>query len=349
MTGALSHPIMRQKSEVKTVSFSNKYTENVFLMPRIEPQYLNRANKTELKVLYYLFAHAAAFSVEDTCQALKESHEAVTAALAYWRCAGVISGEEDREPAVPETNTRATSVNETPAQPTAEANSPVPAKPTPEARPGAPDAYTLGEIASAREKDAEFGSLVSYLEKLTGRMYNAAEQGIVLYLYDTLGIRPEVIMGVAQYCVSKGKASIRYIEKTTMNIADEGVKTYEELDAYFGAQKKREDYREKVKRIIGAERALSKQECGHIDRWEKQLGASDALIALAYEKTVAKINKPQISYMSKILEGWHEKGLTTPEEVDDYFKNPANRGTSAEKTAAGERMAFNLDDIFEVP
>lgn len=77
-------------------------------------------------------------------------------------------------------------------------------------------------------------------------------QGIVLFLYDTLGIKCEVIMGVAQYCVSKGKSSIRYIQKTVMNLTDEGIHTYEELEAYLLDRKQKDDYRGMVKRVIGA-------------------------------------------------------------------------------------------------
>ena len=166
----------------------------------------------------------------------------------------------------------------------------------------------------------------------------------MLYLYDTLGIDCELIMGVAQYCASMGKNSVRYIEKTVLNITESGVSTYAELESYLERQKKSSEFSDKVKEIIGAKnRAFSKAEQVHISRWHKEFGCSEELVAYAYEKTVAKINKPQISYMSKILEGWHEKGLKTPEEVDRFFAN-------ADNSSSGEtdgRLTFNLDDIFE--
>ena len=88
----------------------------------------------------------------------------------------------------------------------------------------------------------------------------------------------------------------------------------------------------------------------HIDRWEKR-GISEDLVALSYEKTISKIGKPQIAYMAKILDGWLEKDLKTPEEVEAYFKNPENRllnGTSG-NASKSERLDFDLDDIFERP
>ena len=101
-----------------------------------------------------------------------------------------------------------------------------------------------------------------------------------------------------------------------------------------------------VTRITGVERALTRPELACVDRWEAD-GISEDLLTLAYEKTVAKINKPQFTYMDKMLAGWQEKHLSTPEEVDAYFKNPENRLLGG--TASDGRLDFELDEIFEKP
>ncbi len=318
-------------------------------MPRIDAQYLNRAKKAELKVLYYLFESGSSFEIEEACTALGETSETVRASLAFWRCAGVLEEveETERTEITDAKEDKARKLSGQAAKITSDNEKNVP-EPTVTAHPAsntphAPDSYTLVEIASARDKNAAFASLVSYLEKLSGRLYNAAEQGIVLYLYDTLGLECELIMGVAQYCASKGKSSIRYIQKTVMNITDEGVRTYEELEAYLESRRKKDDYRSMVKRVLGLERALSKPECGQIDRWEKD-GVSEELVTLAYEKTVAKINKPQIAYMSKILETWRDKGIKTAEDVETYASKP----DGAQAPSDG-RLDFDLNDFFEKP
>lgn len=101
-----------------------------------------------------------------------------------------------------------------------------------------------------------------------------------------------------------------------------------------------------VTRVTGVERALTRPELACVDRWEAD-GISEDLLTLAYEKTVAKINKPQFAYMDKMLAGWQEKGLSTSGEVDAYFKNPANRLLGG--AASDGRLDFELDEIFEKP
>lgn len=106
------------------------------------------------------------------------------------------------------------------------------------------------------------------------------------------------------------------------------------------------DYIRMVMRVTGIERALTRPELACVDRWKAD-GISEELLTYAYEKTVAKINKPHFVYMDKMLAGWQEKGLSTPGEVDEYFKNPDNRVLSG--AASSDRLDFSLDEIFERP
>lgn len=105
-------------------------------------------------------------------------------------------------------------------------------------------------------------------------------------------------------------------------------------------------YMRMVTRITGVERPLTRPELACVDRWEAD-GISEDLLTHAYEKTVAKINKPHFVYMDKMLAGWQEKGLSTSGEVDAYFKSPENRVLSG--AASADRLDFSLDEIFERP
>ena len=157
-------------------------------MPKIETKYLNRAKKTELKLLYYIFSHGDSFCVENACRELDETAESVNAALAFWRCAGVIEDETDFEEKNGSEFSGDTAVTAAKAEKPSANDKKNTAAPTDITAKKPSDSYTLAEIASARSENSEFGSLINYLEKHTGHMYNAAEQGIILYLYDTLGI-----------------------------------------------------------------------------------------------------------------------------------------------------------------
>jgi DnaD/phage-associated family protein len=314
------------------MKITDKNTKKVFVMPKIEYQYLNRAKKAELKLLYYIFQNGGEIDVKSAASDLEETEQSILSSLAFLRGAGIINDEEE------EKNEKKTKKGVVITPKDVKNGSGALGR----------TSYTVKELAFARENDKNFSSLVSYFEKLTGHLYNSAEQGIIMYLYDTLGMNYDVIMGVAQYCASLGKTSVRYIERTAENINEKGITTYAELENYLGAEKRRNDYEEKVKKIIGAsDRALTKSEKTHIALWEEKFNSSMELVSYAYDKTISKINKPQISYMSKILESWHENGLETPEEVDGYYKE--NEDEKKNKKSGDGKLDFDMNDFFEKP
>ena len=150
----------------------------------------------------------------------------------------------------------------------------------------------------------------------------------------------------------KKRGSAFKSECHAVDIREWCVSKYKRLQAEKAAlekitpQKYPADYIRMVMRVTGVERALTRPELACVDRWKAD-GISEELLTYAYEKTVAKINKPHFVYMDKMLAGWQEKGLSTPGEVDEYFKNPDNRVLSG--AASSDRLDFSLDEIFERP
>ena len=57
-----------------------------------------------------------------------------------------------------------------------------------------------------------------------------------------------------------------------------------------------------------------------------ELGLSDELIRLAYERTVYKKGAMNWPYMNKILQSWHEAGYRTPAQVEAGDRPPQKTG-----------------------
>ncbi|MBO4343640.1 MAG: hypothetical protein J5844_03180, partial [Clostridia bacterium] len=148
------------------MKITDKNTKNVFVMPKIEYKLLNRAKKSELKLLYYIYENGGEIDVKKASSDLEETEQSILSSIAYLRGAGIIS---DDEPEEEQRKIRKKGVVITPKD--------VKNGKTTVGR----TSYTLDEISGARVKDEKFGSLVSYLEKQTGHLYNAAEQGIIMY------------------------------------------------------------------------------------------------------------------------------------------------------------------------
>ena len=311
--------------------FSNSSVDGVFVMPKEVLKYINNAKKVELKIIMYIFAKGDTFCVEDAANDLGESVEMINSTLAFWRGTGLITETDDGTKV--KTEKKKIAVSE----------------------PKKEETYSTLDVANATMNDGEFKQIVKFAEKTLGDLPNASKQAQLYYLYDNLGMQPDVIMGVVAHCAAAGKTQMSYIKKTAEGIHNDGVETYKELELYFAAKEEYKNFERTVKRIIGAgERAFTKSEKMLVEKWEKEWNVSEDLLSVAYDRTISLISKPSLPYMSKILEGWHNEGIKTAEEALALLES---QGQKLKKDAADEKeekarkagFDFEFEDIFEKP
>ncbi len=71
-----------------------------------------------------------------------------------------------------------------------------------------------------------------------------------------------------------------------------------------------------VSSVFGIERRKpSKKETEYSLKWIDEWKISKEMLNLAYEECVNKKSKFSLSYVAKIIESWHEKGYTKPEDI----------------------------------
>jgi len=313
--------------------FKNNSVDGTFLMPKDVLKYMNGAKKTELRLIMYIFAKGAAFTVEEAAADLCESVEMINSAICYWRGTGLIVETDDGVEI--KKDKPSPKINEAKREET----------------------YSTLDVANATMNDNEFKQIVKFVESTLGDLPNASKQAQLYYLYDNLGMQSDVIMGIIARCASLGKTQMSYIKKTAEGIHNDGVVTYKELECYFKAQDDYKAFEGIVRRVIGiGERAFTKSEKLLVEKWE-EWGIDEEMMSLAYERTISLISKPSLPYMSKILEGWHEAGI---ENAEQAAKQLSEQGYKSKKNADDEKAQrmekarkagfdFDLEDIFEKP
>ena len=311
--------------------FTNNSVDGVFVMPKDVLKYIKNAKKTELRLIMYIFAKGDLFTVEDAANDLSESVEMINSCLAFWRGTGLITETDGGVKVNKEKKTVAVS------------------------EPKKEESYSVLDVANATMNDGEFRQIVKFVETTLGDLPNASKQAQLYYLYDNLGMQPDVIMGIIAHCAAAGKTQMSYIKKTAEGIHNDGVETYKELECYFAAKEESKNFETSVKRIIGAgERAFTKSEKILVGKWEKEWNVTEELLSVAYERTISLISKPSLPYMSKILEGWHNEGIKTAQEAEALLEKQGQKlkkETADEKAEKARKAGFDIDfeDIFEKP
>lgn len=311
--------------------FTNDSVDGIFVMPKDVLKYINNAKKVELRLIMYIFAKGDSFTVEDAANDLSQTTEMINSALSFWRGTGLIVETDDGIKVKKERKTK--NLSETRND----------------------DSYSTLDIANASMHDNEFRQIVKFAEKTLGDLPNASKQAQLYYLYDNLGMQPDVIMGIIAHCAAAGKTQMSYIKKTAEGIHNDGVETYKELETYLAAKEEYKNFEAVVKRVTGAgDRAFTKSEKALVEKWEKEWKISEELLHIAYERTISLISKPSLPYMSKILEGWHNEGIKTAEQAESVLLKQGQKSkkeTADEKAEKARKAGFDFDfeDIFEKP
>ncbi|MGN1416394.1 MAG: DnaD domain protein [Oscillospiraceae bacterium] len=300
----------------------------VFAVPDCAADSLKLASGKAVKVLLYILRYK---SEEGICEALGISGEDLEDALSYWRSVGVMYSEGE-QPAVKE--------------------APAAAQKAPTALPKAAKAVSAEEIAARIGESAEIKTLLESIEGSVARPLTFDDQRTVIWIYDHLGLPPEVILMLVNYCVGIGRANMHYIEKTAVSWADEGIDSSAAADAKILVLQKNNTLSAKCASRMNLNRKLTSRENEYVAKWAAA-EADIELIMNAYERTVDATGKVSFPYMNKMIAEWTANGVKTSAEADEYSARTApapknTRRASGQNSAASEgEPSFDLDLIME--
>lgn len=182
-------------------------------------------------------------------------------------------------------------------------------------------AYKMSEIAARQSEDRALKEMYEHAHILLDRPLSQNDTMTLYGFYDWLGLPVEVILMIIEHCVSLGKKSMRYMESVALNWYDMGICTPEKASAHLAAIEKTSKTRRRFKKLLNISRDLSDSEYRCLAEWSENMGFSDDMIKLAYEKTVMNTGKASFQYMNAIIKNWYESGIKTPDEVSREAKS----------------------------
>ncbi len=313
---------------------------SVFVVPAdVVDRHLRFAGAAQLKVLLWaLRSGAGAFDAEGAAQALNLSRMDAADAIQYWVEAGIVSCTAGE--AAPEAETQY-------------AVPPAPAEPEPPAServnlPLAPAKPLSEDIARRTQESPEIAFLFRQAQKKLGRTIGYDTQAKLLMMHDQYGLPVEVVLMIVEYCVSRGKGNVSYIEKMALNWADREIDTIESAEREI-------EYLNRTNGVWASLRSLTgygnpyptAQQQQFLNDWTQKFGFDVDMIYFAYEKTIDKIGKPSFAYMNKMLASWSQDGLRTRAQVESHEAERRRRAVpqqgSKKTEASGFGISYDLD------
>lgn len=192
-------------------------------------------------------------------------------------------------------------------------------------------AYQRDDIAGKLEQSAEFRSLTAEVERRLGKKLTTPDVGVLLGLYDFLGLPADVIYLLVCHCaerVSKRygegrRPTLRQIEQEGYYWARQGIDSQAAASAYLRKCAGQQSALPRYMRVLQlGDRPPSATEEKYLLSW-LQMGFPPEAVALAYDKTVLKCHEFRWSYCNGILKRWHAAGMHSVDEIEQRDRRPA--------------------------
>ncbi|HHT96607.1 MAG TPA: DnaD domain protein [Clostridiales bacterium] len=187
---------------------------------------------------------------------------------------------------------------------------------------------------------------LTIIEVYLNRPLKQVDIQLVYYLYDELNFSSELIMYLYEYCISKNKKSISYIEAVALNWSKAGIDTEEKAQALNNIYNEQFNI---VSKAFGLNRTPGQLEQNFIIKWFSVYKFSDELVTEACNRSLIRTSKPDFNYANRILEIWHKKGATTLQDVkalDNDFKKDKLNKVPLNKNQTNKNITYNKFNQF---
>ena len=292
------------------------------------------ASEEELRVLALIAASAEPLSAEDLqTRARLDSLGDAKDALAFWRGAGLIKTESKRRDGE-------------------EASAKAPAKKSPVRSEDVLPTYS-GKELSALITNGNLASFIEACQEIYGKVLSTTDINILVGIREELHYDCETICLILSFYGERAKRPMKYIEKVAFSLFDNGILSFEEVEAHIEKKRRAETREGELRRLLGlGERALTSKEEEAFIRWCEEYNYDAALIKLAYEQAVSATGKATIAYMDKIISRWNTAGCKTAADVNALIEKEKSRkaakqsAKSAGTTEKDDMRSFDPDDFF---
>lgn len=250
--------------------------------------YMASANGEYVKVYLYVLRHQGEkITLEQIADFMGGTESDVRRALSYWKKLGILGETEEEEQPVIQSEEKKEN----------------------EERPR----YSAGQVNKLAE-DEEFSQLIYIAQKYLNRAFTARDCQVFAYLYDSLGMKSEVLEYLVEYCAQNGHTSVRYLETVALSWHERGITTAQQARDYSASYTKDSFAVMKAFGLNDRKPAAAEQKI--LDKWFKEYGFSREIVLEACSRTITAIHNPSFQYADKILTEWSKVGVKRMEDIE---------------------------------
>lgn len=159
------------------------------------------------------------------------------------------------------------------------------------------------------------------IEIALGRPLTPSDYKFFVLMMDKFGFSIEVLNFLIEYCVSKKKTDIRYIEKVGIAWHDKGIKTIEDAQKYLKQYEDKWINYRKILNYIGLKDTdVSTPQEEILEKWLYTYKMPVDVVLEACKIGIMRINEANLNYIDKIVTDWHKLGIKSINDISKLDK-----------------------------
>ena len=164
---------------------------------------------------------------------------------------------------------------------------------------------------------------------------------------------PEVVYAIFSEAAGNGKlANTGYVNGIADNWGRAGIKNYQQLNQYYKEFEKRKEIIFKIKQKLNIKSNFTSYQETLVNKWINEFQFDFPIIELALKETI-NINSPNLKYIDKILEDWHQNNLQTVDEIKqykrEYQEQKKKKSHSSSKSSKTKKFKSDAQAKLDVP
>ena len=215
--------------------------------------------------------------------------------------------------------------------------------------------YSAGEISAFAAKDPDFAALYEIAENELKRPLSPSETQTIIWIYKDLALSAAAIMFLFNFAKLNNKYNMRFIEKTALEWAEQGIVDFEKSEAKVKELEKAIEYEKRIKKLFGIDRKLTAAEKAIISDWLFTIKPTKDQLLKAYDISIEQTGDFSARYINGILINWKnekqagksaKKGANTPKptKFTNFTQRTGVDYKKLELQALKKRLAENRGD-----
>ena len=162
-------------------------------------------------------------------------------------------------------------------------------------------------------------------------------------LFSKYMFNEDVVISLFNYCYNRNALHRKYLFTVADAWAKNGIKTQNDLDRYSINYEKSMQVKKTIGKKLGLSRKLSQYEEAYVDKWVLDFNYPMDIIEIALKKTTSKTN-PSFDYIDKILSDWHDRNLSTIDEINNFMKDQKEKNKNIKNLTKAKNIQSYKDN-----